>query len=117
MESLTPEEYALLLQLGNDNLSLDEQLAMQQAQAKYARKAGSTPQGQMAGNVYVKPHWMEYVGALAQQKTAADFDKQGRESQATKNKNTLEQNMLIAKALQGQRDPQVDMTRDYSMGQ
>ena len=45
---LSPEEYAMLMQLGGDNQGLEDTIALQREQAEQMRS--KTPRGGMVGN-------------------------------------------------------------------
>lgn len=97
--NLTPEDYAMLLQLGNENGSLEDQIEMQRQQAQLVRKRGATPQGQMAGNVFVGPAWTQYMAALAENKSAGDYDRQAQRDQKLVRANSGRQNDIAMRAM------------------
>ncbi len=99
-QPLTPEEYQKLLDLGNQNMGLDNQIAMQQKQADMLRQ-GNRPDMRQAGRLTVAPHWMELVGGLAREGVGNRVANQAMQGQNTKVGNMGMQNNLLLKALMG----------------
>lgn len=105
---MTNEEYQKLLELGTTNEDLAQQISMQNAQAKYLRSLGGPPQMRDVGRVVKAPHWMELLGALAQQKAAVNQQNKAMEGQKQVVANRQAQNAMIMRALleaQGQPAP------------
>ena len=98
-EQLSPEDYALLLQLGSENSDIDAQIALQQAQAQRMREMGQAPQGGMAGRTYVNPHWTQYAAGLANQYGAGKKEQVVTDQQAQRNKNQDMQNQMIMRGI------------------
>ena len=94
---LTPEEYALLLQLGADNSQLDDAVKMQMLQAEQLRTGA--PQMRQAGRVNVAPNALELLGNLAQNKVSYDKQKQALAGRGQAAGNMNQQNQMLMQAL------------------
>lgn len=105
-EPLTLEQYQQLLALGSENQELDEQIAMQLAQAQAMRSKGA-PQMRDAGTFKMAPGALEVLGGIASQGGAALMDSKASQGMKSKRSNTESQNNMILQAiLQGARPTQ-----------
>lgn len=100
-DALTPEDYEMLLALGSDNAALDPMIAQQMEQAKLLREQGATPQGQMAGRVFVAPNVLQYAAALGNQHKAKTADKQMQDFQQQQLNNQRRQNEMVMRGIVG----------------
>lgn len=98
---LSPEDYEMLLALGGDNAALDPMITQQMEQAKLLREQGATPQGQMAGRVFVAPNVLQYAAALGNQYKAKSADKQMQDFQQQQLNNQRRQNEMVMRGIVG----------------
>jgi hypothetical protein len=105
-EPLTMEQYQQLLALGSENEGLDQEIAMQLAQAKAMRDRGA-PQLRDAGTFKMAPGALETLGGIASQGGAAFMDSKAKEGMKSRSNNTSAQNnMLLQAILSGAQQPQ-----------
>lgn len=101
MDDMSEEELKMLLGLGGANAGLDDQMTRLAAQAQGLR-GGARPAMRSAGDIVKAPHWMELLGGMAQQASAAKLDSNARALAQTKNANLDKQNqMMLAMLLRG----------------
>lgn len=67
MPQIDPAIYDQILSGAQQSADLDPQIAFQQKLAEQLRQAGATPQTRMSGHRAVAPHFLEYLGAGANQ--------------------------------------------------
>lgn len=104
---LTPDQYAMLLQLGGDNAGLQDDIKRQMAQADQLRMT-ELPGMRGNGRVQVAPHALELLGGLARNWKAGELGKSSADLQKQANQNTNQQNMMIMQGIlrgQGQQRP------------
>ena len=100
-QSLTPEEYQQLLDLGGQNEEAQQLMVQQQRQAQGLRQ-GNRPQMRNAGNMNVAPHWLELAGGLAKEYQAGKLDKGVAASTKEQAMRKQQQNAMMLRALMGQ---------------
>ena len=99
-EPLTLEQYQQLLALGSENEGLDQEIAMQLAQAKSMRDRGA-PQLRDAGTFKVAPGAIETLGGIANQGGAAFMDSKAKAGMKARTGNTSAQNNMLLQAILG----------------
>lgn len=99
-EPLTPEEYAMLLQLGGDNAELQQEIQRQQALADGLR---TNDFGQMRGNgrIQVAPGLLETGANIFRNYRAGQMDDAIKAQSGQVLGNTRKQNEVIMKGILG----------------
>lgn len=97
---LTAQEYAEIVAAGQRSAALDPKIKQQMMAAEYLRK-GNRPEGRMAGNVYVAPHWLETAGGLAREYAANKRDNQVQQAIQQQQMEKQAQQALMLKAILG----------------
>lgn len=102
MDPMTEDEYMRMMQLGSENQALQAQIA--QAQALSGR-----PEMRSAGRITKAPHWMEYLGSMANSRAVNNSQDKMRKNQ------DLQNQMFMAMLLKSQQ-PQAPVTGEPAAG-
>lgn len=94
---MTPEDYQLLLSLGGENSQLSEEMKMQMLQSEQLRR--DTPQGKMAGRVFVAPSITQYASKVMGDKMSYDKQQGALENSRKLGANTQQQNQMIMQGI------------------
>ncbi len=100
-DTMSPEEYELLVSLGGANQDLSDQVAMQREQAQMLRGGPRAGAGGMAGNVYVASNPLQHVGDVLRDKLSMDKMGEARAGMGQMNSNQQQQNQMVLKQLLG----------------
>lgn len=106
MDAMTPEEYQLLLELGGQNAEDEQTIKMMLAQAEQLRSMGAAPEMRRAGNLYVAPNPLEYLGALANQNVARQKQQRATDMQRTNARRQSQQNSMVTRGILNTQAPQ-----------
>jgi hypothetical protein len=100
---LTPEQYAELLRLGQENAGLEGESARMLEQAQALRAGPLEMRG--SGRIQTAPHFLELFGNLAREKSSGDVRAEAEKKKKGILANTQSQQALMLRALAANSQP------------